>query len=216
MLDLKIKICGMKDSHNCKRLLNYKVDYLGFIFYDQSPRFLDIESWKAFQEVEFLKSKKVGVFVDADIETLVAYNQILPLDVIQLHGSETAENCQEIAKNLNVKIWKAFQIAEQDDLNFILNAIEKYSQVAEALIFDTKSQSKGGSGKSFDWNLLKDYQAKLPFLLSGGIGLDNLDSALEFAKSHPSCIGLDLNSKLEISPGIKSEEKVAELFERIN
>ncbi len=191
---MRIKVCGINNVENLKEILTLSVDYTGFIFYPKSPRFagnLDI-SGVVFPE----KVSKVGVFVNENIDTILQYHARFQLDYIQLHGEESPEFCEQLARK-NCQIIKAFSVATTDDLA----KTSGYENSCEFFLFDTKTPLYGGSGQQFDWSILRDYTGKTPFFLSGGIGLDDIDRITTFM--HPALHALDLNSKFELSPGIK-------------
>lgn len=203
-----IKICGLKYVDNIRGLATYPIDLMGFIFYPKSPRFVNGEL-----EISTLKNlpvgiKKVGVFVNQSFEIILCKQQLFQLDFIQLHGDENELLCKRI-KDLNIGVIKAFQINEIFDFS-ILN---KYQEHCDYFLFDTKTSSYGGSGIAFDWSILNHYLLNTPFLLSGGIGLENIDEALSF--DHSQLAGFDLNSKIELKPGLKSLEMTKNCIEII-
>ena len=176
-------------------------DYLGFIFYPKSKRFVGMEPSQKIMAIVPDSVKKVGFFVDEAPEKVLETVQNWNLDVVQLHGNETPEYCQQI-QDLGITIFKAFSVDDQFDFE-ILNA---YSGVCDYFLFDTKSQLPGGTGQKFNWQLLENYKVDVPFFLSGGISPDDLDAVLNFR--HPQLFGIDINSGFEISPGLKDVEKV--------
>lgn len=195
---VRLKICGMK--HNTAEVAKLKPDYLGFIFYDGSPRNYDILSERLTHDI-----LKVGVFVDASVERISEAIKTHQLDVIQLHGNETPEFCQELSKKCDAKgkptieLWKVFSV--KDSFNF--EVLEAYEGVVDKYLFDTKGKAKGGNGYTFDWGILKEYPSKKPFILSGGIGLDELQKVKEILKTRLPIYAIDVNSKFEIKPGLK-------------
>jgi phosphoribosylanthranilate isomerase len=197
-----LKICGMK--HNIAEVAELQPDYLGFIFYEKSPRFYDAE------EILLLPIgvKKVGVFVDASLEEVLEKIEKYSLDIIQLHGGESPEFCSELKQkclvelNRNLSIWKVFSI--KDDFDF--ETLNYYENVADKFLFDTKGKEKGGNGFTFNWKILKNYASKKPFILSGGIGLEEIDSLKKLLKTNLPIYAIDLNSKFEIEPGLKNIE----------
>lgn len=189
-----IKVCGMRDSQNIREV-EPLVDYMGFIFYEKSPRYVS-------QLPSYLPStcKRVGVFVNATIDTITHHVDTFALDVIQLHGSENEAFCQVLHEHCpHVALWKAISIATAEDL------VQTCSYTTpECFVFDTRTPLYGGSGTRFDWGLLEHYQGRQPFLLSGGISPENIQEALTLR--HPRCIGLDLNSGFESAPAFKSTQ----------
>ena len=176
-------------------------DYLGFIFYPKSKRFVGMEPSQKIMAIVPDSVKRVGVFVDEAPEKVLETVQNWNLDVVQLHGNETPEYCQQI-QDLGITIFKAFSVDDQFDFE-ILNA---YSGVCDYFLFDTKSQLPGGTGQKFNWQLLENYKGNVPFFLSGGIGPEDIDAISQF--SHPKLFGIDINSGFEISPALKDVVKV--------
>ena len=199
---IKLKVCGMKK--NTSEIANLKPDYLGFIFWDKSKRHFSGPMKPIPHTV-----KKVGVFVDASIETVVARIEDYELLLVQLHGSESPEYCAQLrAKAKQVQIIKVFSIKN----NFDFDILKPYESVCDFYLFDTKGELPGGNGYAFDWGVLKEYPSTKPYFLSGGIGLNEIDSLKEFMKRPEAkyCHAIDVNSKFEIEPGLKDVEKVKE------
>lgn len=205
---MKIKICGLKYKENIMQLSSLKVDLFGFIFYDHSIRNaadeLDSEVLINLPK----KIKKVAVFVDSTLDTIERIQLQYKFDFIQLHGSESSEFCREVLK-LKAKIIKVFLI----DDSFDFSQLKVYQPYCSYFLFDTKGKNKGGNGIAFNWNLLEKYTLDTPFFLSGGIGLQNIQNALQL--KHPQFKGVDVNSKVEKAPAKKSVEKIKELIKRI-
>lgn len=193
---LKLKICGMRERDNVVEIAALKPDYMGFIFYPKSPRFVDTLAWNV---VEYLHERAivaVAVFVNASVESIAQIVEVYGFTHIQLHGSESPEVCAKLrAKGLTVL--KAFAIAEPSDLE----ATKVYQDCCDYFLFDAKTSSFGGSGHQFDWNILFHYSGKTPFFLSGGIGSDDVAQVRNF--KHPRLAGIDLNSRFEIQPALK-------------
>ena len=190
-----LKICGMK--HNIVEVAALQPDYLGFIFYEKSPRYFDGEIPSLPEGV-----KKVGVFVDEKISKILEINKKYGLDYIQLHGNESKEYVLDLQWYLvfsKTLVWKAFSIDEAFDfqqLHIFENKVDKF-------IFDTKGEEQGGNGFTFNWEILKKYTLKKPFILSGGIGLAEVDALKELLKTNLPIHAIDVNSKFEIEPGLK-------------
>jgi len=184
-----IKVCGMREAENIRETEALGIDLMGFIFWPKSSRYVS-------KKPDYLPTncKRVGVFVDEDIEQLRRIADDYALDYIQLHGSESPDYCTQLKGR---KLIKAFNIATADDL--ILT--KPYEGLVEYFLFDTKGKSVGGNGEKFDWSILSAYDGNTPFLLSGGIGPDDAERVKAF--HHPKCIGIDLNSRFEIAPGLK-------------
>lgn len=192
----------MRDSENIRAIEQTKADLMGFIFHPKSPRFV-----ASLPEYMPKKQKRVGVFVNASLEQILAKAQKFSLEYIQLHGDEPPAFCSEL-KNRGLKVIRAQRIANTDD---IIRA-ESYN-MADLMIFDTKTELYGGSGKKFNWKLLENYKGCVPFLLSGGIRSDTFEEIKAFF--HPQFAGIDLNSGFEISPALKDVGKLNNFIEKI-
>lgn len=192
----------MRDSENIRAIEQTKADLMGFIFHPKSPRFV-----ASIPEYMPKKQKRVGVFVNASLEQILAKAQKFSLEYIQLHGDEPPAFCSEL-KNRGLKVIRAQRIANADD---IIRA-ESYN-MADLMIFDTKTELYGGSGKKFNWQLLENYKGCVPFLLSGGIRSDTFEEIKAFF--HPQFAGIDLNSGFEISPALKDVGKLNNFIEKI-
>lgn len=192
----------MRDSENIRAIEQTKADLMGFIFHPKSPRFV-----ASLPEYMPKKQKRVGVFVNASLEQILAKAQKFSLEYIQLHGDEPPAFCSEL-KNRGLKVIRAQRIANADD---IIRA-ESYN-MADLMIFDTKTELYGGSGKKFNWQLLENYKGYVPFLLSGGIRSDTFEEIKAFF--HPQFAGIDLNSGFEISPALKDVGKLNNFIEKI-
>ncbi len=204
---MKIKVCGLKYQSNVNELFNLSIDYVGFIFYKKSLRYLDDEI--SFDYVRTIPShiQKVGVFVNTDsysiINSIAHYN----LDVVQLHGDESNEFCNEIKPYS--KVIKAFQI----DDHFDFSLLESYAPYVDYFLFDTACKDYGGSGLSFNWQLLEKYTLNIPFFLSGGINESSIDQILKI--KHKQFYAIDLNSKFEIEAGLKDINKIKSFINKL-
>lgn len=192
----------MRDSENIRAIEQTKADLMGFIFHPKSPRFV-----ASLPEYMPKKQKRVGVFVNASLEQILAKAQKFSLEYIQLHGDEPPAFCSEL-KNRGLKVIRAQRIANTDD---IIRA-ESYN-MADLMIFDTKTELYGGSGKKFNWQLLENYKGCVPFLLSGGIRSDTFEEIKAFF--HPQFAGIDLNSGFEIYPALKDVGNLNNFIEKI-
>lgn len=198
-MNVKLKICGMK--HNIAEVAKLQPDYLGFIFYDKSPRFFNAE------EIPQLPAgvKKVGVFVDENISKVIELTKKYALDIIQLHGNESNAYVRDLQSNLEFSdtlVWKAFSL----DDKFDFSELSPYENTVDKFLFDTKGKEKGGNGYTFNWEILKGYTLKKPFILSGGIGLDEIESLKELLQTALPIYAIDVNSRLETKPGLKNIE----------
>ena len=201
---MKIKICGLKQPENIKAIAAFEPDYMGFICYNATPRYIDDLSANALDDIPAYVLK-TGVFVNENEENInrliVNYN----FDAIQLHGNESAGFCRLFKDK--VIVIKAFGL--YDSFNF--TDLEQYKNAIHYFLFDTKTIIHGGSGKTFNWDILKDYKLDTPFFLSGGLSLDNLEEVMKI--DHPQFYGVDLNSRFETEPGIKDIQKIKKAFD---
>ncbi len=182
-------------------------DYMGFIFWEKSPRFIN-----GILPSISNKIKKVGVFVNAGIEEILGNVAKYGLKMVQLHGQESPEVCERL-KNLDLGVIKVFGIDEAFDFS----VLEPYEAVCDYFLFDTKGKLPGGNGYTFDWEVLENYPSTKPFFLSGGIGLENIDDILIFLYRPESkyCHAIDVNSMFETKPGQKDIEKLKEFKKRL-
>ena len=199
--ELKIKVCGMRDPENISGVVKALPDYLGFIFYLKSKRFVGFEPTPEMLLAVPDSVKKVGVFVDELSEKVIEICQNWNLNVVQLHGHETPEYCQQIHGS-GITVFKAFSVDE----HFDFSSLNAYSGACDYFLFDTKGQLPGGTGQKFNWQLLEKYKGDVPFFLSGGIGPDDVEAVLGFR--HPQLFGFDINSGFEIEPALKDVEEV--------
>ncbi len=204
---LAIKICGMKFPDNIKAVASFNPNFMGFIFYPKSPRFaepLDVDTLNSLPP----SIKKIGVFVNENLENILTIAYKYKLDGMQLHGTELVEMCAEL-KKVGYIVIKAFPIAEA--YNF--KVTKAYEGACDYFLFDTKTDTYGGSGVKFNWGILDQYTGDTPFLLSGGIASDDAKALLKI--NHSKFAGIDLNSKFEISPGLKDTELLAGFLEQL-
>jgi phosphoribosylanthranilate isomerase len=198
---MKIKICGLKDKNNISQVSEANPEYMGFIFYPKSPRFVGDKFEKNALELIPGSIVKTAVFVNESVENIVSIVDNYSFNAIQLHGNESPEMCMQL-KDKKLIVIKAFAIDEGFDFNSLI----PYETHCDYFLFDTKTPAFGGSGKTFDWKLLSQYQLETPFFLSGGLGIENLEAILKL--KHEKLYGLDFNSKLEDSPGIKNLQMI--------
>ena len=198
---MMIKVCGMRDAENIREVEALGIDLMGFIFWPKSSRYVN-------ERPAYLprNTKRVGVFVNEDTETIKQVADDYALDIIQLHGHESPEQISHLS---HLSIIKAFSIATASDLE----QTKGYEGLVDYFLFDTKGPSVGGNGVQFDWQVLDHYHGKTPFLLSGGIGPEDTERIQAFY--HPQCIGIDLNSRFELSPGVKDINKLKAFLQKI-
>lgn len=200
----KLKVCGLTKPDQIEELISLDVDFLGFIFYEKSPRYvlssLTLEEIKAIKHVG-----KVGVFVNESIEQIIEISEKANLNLIQLHGDESDDFITELRHKLNAKIGiiKVFRIGKE--LENLIFKIQNLKSEVDYFLFDTDSKSFGGTGKSFDWQILNNIEINKPYFLSGGISDENFED-IKFLKQQP--FSLDINSKFELEPGNKDVKKI--------
>jgi phosphoribosylanthranilate isomerase len=204
---MKIKVCGMKHPGNISELSTLPIHFMGMIFYAGSPRYADELEM---DDVSALPSsiKRVGVFVDADIDCIMETAGKYKLDFVQLHGKETVEFCKEL--NKSIPVIKAFNVSEAADFE----QAKPYENACNYFLFDTKTPKYGGSGQKFDWSLLDHYKGETPFFLSGGIDLSDAEKIKK--TQHPKLYGIDINSRFETAQRLKNVEKIKEFIDLLN
>jgi phosphoribosylanthranilate isomerase len=236
---VRLKICGMKFQDNIEAVTTLQPDYLGFIFYEKSPRFFDGIIPELPKNI-----KKTGVFVNASLAYILERVKKYDLQAVQLHGNESSGFCaalkfslsslsrQESGKNPTgndetptaastvgrytemIEIIKVFSI--KDTFNF--EVLKPYEAVCDYYLFDTKGKNPGGNGYTFNWEALKNYPSIKPYFLSGGIGLEEVENVLSFLQKQESkyCHTIDINSRFEIKPALKDIEKLQEFIKKLS
>ena len=203
---MKLKVCGMRDTKNILEVAALGIDYMGFIFYEKSPRYVG-EGFEV--PVGFPEGiKKVGVFVNESVEQMLEIGRRLKLDYFQLHGDESATVCLQV-KEAGFGVIKVFSIGDAFDFG----VTEQYAAIVDFFLFDTKGKYYGGNAQVFDWGQLNKYDQQVPFFLSGGLNPGNILglSALKGMNIH----ALDVNSGVEVEPGLKDVKKVKTLKVRM-
>lgn len=203
---IKIKVCGMREEDNIRLLCQLPIDYIGFIFYPHSKRYVGEMPARNVQLVP-KTIKRVGVFVDATLDAIKMAFDRYQLDLVQLHGSENPEFCFAI-KNIGIPIIKAFAANKSN-----LSQLQSYQQVCDFLLFDTPTSQHGGSGSKFDWTILQQYDIPLPFFLSGGLSTADVHEIRLF--HHPQFYAIDVNSRFEIQPGVKDISLLKSFIEQL-
>ena len=205
-----IKICGIKNHETLLCCEKNNINFYGMIFYNKSPRYISIENAAKLQKIsKNLNIKGVGVFVNESLSKLKEYINYLNLNFIQLHGEEDNEYIKEI-KKLKIRVIKKISVKEKKDTNNIMDF-----QDADYFLFDykpKKNELPGGNSKTFDWNFIKNLEINKPWFLSGGINLNNID--LIKTKIYP--FGIDLSSGVEKELGIKDNQIINNLIEKLN
>lgn len=207
---MKIKVCGIRDLKQLDELNGLGIDYAGLIFYEQSPRYvLEKLYGKEVKELN-LSIEKVGVFVNSTEEEIMKEIDLFGLDLVQLHGDETASFCDRISQH--IRVIKAFRIADFDtNVDWL---VKEYDEVCDYYLFDKGSAGLyGGTGEKFNWRLLEKSNIGKPFFLSGGINVNDAEALKKF--KHPFFYGVDVNSRFEIEPGIKDVELIKEFVKQL-
>ncbi|WP_418644476.1 phosphoribosylanthranilate isomerase [Tenacibaculum insulae] len=218
---MKLKVCGMKYVDNIRQVAELNPDYLGFIFYEKSKRNFEGIIPELPKEI-----KKAGVFVNEIPEIVVSLVEEYGLNMVQLHGDESPEYLNRLktifkesiaekhpkAKYKIPEIVKVFGI--KDDFNF--DILKPYEQIVDYFLFDTKGKERGGNGITFDWSVLKNYNSKIPFFLSGGIGLEQIEEINKLRNTDLPIYALDVNSKFETETGQKSVTKLKKFKNEIS
>jgi phosphoribosylanthranilate isomerase len=204
-MDFKIKICGLKYPDNYSAISELQPDYIGLIFYKKSLRYMKDTLTPTI--VADKKTKKVGVFVNASSDEVETIIQEYNLDAIQLHGQESPEYCLKFKEQ--IQVIKAFSINNEFDFKETI----PYENACDQFLFDAKGEQAGGNGYAFNWQLLNSYERNIPFFLSGGIGLENIDEAIAINNTY--LYGIDINSRAEVSPGVKDIETVKQLINKL-
>jgi phosphoribosylanthranilate isomerase len=195
---MNIKVCGITQLKQVQQLEGLDIDFVGFIFDKDSPRYVEGKLDKKEIKKADYDMKKVGVFVNPSYSDILDAIEDYGLDVVQLHGEETPEFCSDL--NEDVEVIKVFHIDESvKDIDAL---VAPYDEACDYYLFDTKSGSqKGGTGKQFDWAVIEKSKIEKPFFLSGGIGIEDVKRIKAF--KHPDFYGVDINSKVEKAPGEK-------------
>ncbi len=195
---MNTKVCGITQLKQLQQLDGLDIDFAGLIFYKDSPRYVGDKIAKEDLKNSDFDLKKVGVFVNAGYDEIMQVVEDYGLDVVQLHGDESPDLCEELSED--VEVIKAFKV--KDSKVSIDEMVADYDEVCDYYLFDTaSSEVEGGSGKQFDWKLLSKSKIEKPFFLSGGIGVDDVKKVKAF--KHPDYYAVDINSKVEKEPGIK-------------
>jgi phosphoribosylanthranilate isomerase len=198
---MKLKVCGMRSPDNITSLAALSPDYMGFIFWKSSRRYVSDATPPLPDTI-----KKTGVFVDADLDyvkEIIAQHQ---LQAVQLHGEESPDFCKKIKALGDLEIIKAFAL----DAQFDFSVLDAYNSACDYFLFDTKGDLPGGNGRRFDWSVLQDYPLTKPFFLSGGIGPGDQSAIASIISLNLPLYAIDINSKFEREPGLKNIERIKE------
>jgi phosphoribosylanthranilate isomerase len=199
----KVKICGISNIEILKTLISLDLDFIGFIFYSKSPRYIDTKFLQSIEDIDFKDSRPVCVYVNADEDYIYETSSYFNNPILQFHGDEENNFCE----SFGLDYWKAIRVKDKEDLE----TISLYNSAQAILLENHKEGSYGGTGESFNWTILKDIENDdQNFVLSGGINSQNVDNAL---KTNSWC--LDLNSGVESQEGIKNIELVKDILKTI-
>jgi len=199
----KVKICGISNIEILKTLISLDLDFIGFIFYSKSPRYIDTNFLQSIEDIDFKNSRPVCVYVNADEDYVYETSSYFNNPILQFHGDEENNFCE----SFGLDYWKAIRVKDKEDLE----TISLYNSAQAILLENHKEGSYGGTGESFNWTILKDIENDdQNFVLSGGINSQNVDNAL---KTNSWC--LDLNSGVESQEGIKNIELVKDILKTI-
>jgi phosphoribosylanthranilate isomerase len=202
---MRIKVCGMTLPSQVEALDDMGIDFAGFIFYPKSPRYMRNKISAEDMRRLKLKIAKVGVFVNAPYDELMKTVEDYRLDMVQLHGDETPRFCEQVANYITVI--KAFRLSDGDPIDWI---IRPYEESCDMYMFDTLGAGYGGTGKKFDWDVLKSIDIDKLYFLSGGIESTDSQKLKDFSTEPVAkkLFGVDINSKFEINAGVKDMERV--------
>lgn len=203
---IKVKICGMKEPANIEKVSAFAPDYMGFIFYENTPRFVGREF--SIPNNFPASIKRVGVFVNESIAVILEKVKRFRLDFVQLHGDESVGLCNKL-NHEGISVIKVFRV--NDDFDFATTT--EFEDVSEYFLFDTKGKQYGGNSERFNWHMLKRFNQKVPFFLSGGIGPESIEEILQLKNLNLHAI--DVNSGVEQSPGSKDLNKVSLIINKL-
>ena len=208
---MRIKVCGMTRMAQLKELEEIGADFAGLIFYSRSPRcVLKSELNHAYLKKEKSNINKVGVFVNESLDVVLKTVDEWKLDMVQLHGDETPRYCEQVSNHVNTV--KAFRIGVDSNIPY---KVYPFMEAVDLFLFDSLGKQYGGTGEQFDWNLLKKANLQKPYFLSGGLGMEDLVRVQDFAASEKNFFSLDVNSRFELSPGIKNMAKLKDFITSI-
>lgn len=209
---LQIKVCGLRDPINIGEVAALKPNYIGFNFWPRSKRYVGDDFSADYHAAVSADIKRVGVFVNADLDAVAAIAQHCKLDGIQLHGDEEPEYFKELRLRAPAKfLIKVLRI--EDALPQAI--FKQYTPLADMFLFDKASVGFGGSGKRFDWRLLRDYHEKTPALVAGGVDETGLEFLKDLHRVGRAIAGIDVNSRVELEPGLKSTVRIKKVMERL-
>ena len=202
----EIKVCGINDNISMNTALKFKVDYVGLVFYPNSPRNVSINLSRELLQSRNTFTKIVALTVDPNDDFLFEIKRKVKPDYIQLHGDEKPNRCMDIKKNLNIPIIKGVNV--KNKLNLMQSATD-FEEVCDILLLDAPSEAlPGGNGKKFDWNILKDFKSKKKWMLAGGLNIENIKKAIDITKAP----AIDISSGLEVIKGVKDSKLIEDFL----
>ncbi|MEQ7801203.1 phosphoribosylanthranilate isomerase [Pedobacter sp. ASV1-7] len=210
-MEVKLKICGMKLPENIQGVATLKPDYLGFIFFRDSKRFVDGLT-PLFVNNLPAGIRKTGVFVNEELNRVAQLAVLYGLNAVQLHGQEPVKYCialKGLLADAGIELIKAFGVDERFDFN----TVNPYSNVADYFLFDTQTPNHGGSGMTFSWALLENYKLNKSYFLSGGISLESVEQLKQI--NDPRLYAIDVNSRFELAPGVKDIDKLKDFKSKL-
>ena len=198
----EIKVCGINDEISMNTALKCKIDYIGVVFYPNSPRNISINQSRQLLKSRNNITKIVALTVDPNDDFLNEIKQYVNPDYIQLHGNENPNRCMDIKKNFNIPIIKGVNVKNKSNLQKLTTDFE---DICDILLLDAPSEAlPGGNGKKFDWKILQDFKSKKKWMLAGGLNIENIENAIDITKAP----AIDISSGLEIRKGIKDPKLI--------
>ena len=198
----EIKVCGINDEISMNTALKCKVDYVGLVFYPNSPRNISINLSKELLKSRNKITKIVALTVDPNDDFLNEIKKIINPDYIQLHGNENSRRCLDIKHKINIPLIKGINVRNEIDL---VRKNREFEDICDILLLDAPSEAlPGGNGKKFDWDILKDFKSKKKWMLAGGLNIENIENAIDITKAP----AIDISSGLEIRKGLKDPKLI--------
>ena len=198
----EIKVCGINDKKSMNTALKCKVNYIGLVFYPNSPRNISINQSKGLLQSRNKTTKIVALTVDPNDDFLNEIKKTINPDYIQLHGNENSRRCLDIKHKINIPLIKGINVRNKIDL---VRKNKEFEDICDILLFDAPSEDlPGGNGKKFDWNILKDFKSKKKWMLAGGLNIENIENAIDITKAP----AIDISSGLEIRKGLKDSKLI--------
>ena len=198
----EIKVCGINNITSMNTALKCKVDYIGLVFYQNSPRNVSINLSKELLKSRNKITKIVALTVDPNDDFLNEIKKIINPDYIQLHGNENSRRCLDIKHKINIPLIKGINVKNKIDL---IRKNKEFEDICDILLFDAPSEAlPGGNGKKFDWDILKDFKSKKKWMLAGGLNIENIENAIDITKAP----AIDISSGLEIRKGLKDPQLI--------